>query len=64
MGGRGIATAAALILVALICISISRKIEIERRQLGRFPRERLPLVIGGAIAATIACVFVVFALLR
>jgi hypothetical protein len=64
MGGRGIATAAALIVIALICISISRKIEIERRQLGRFPRERLPLVIGGAIAAVIACAFVVIAILR
>jgi len=27
LGGRGIATAGALILIALICISISRKIE-------------------------------------
>ena len=64
MGGRGIATAAALIFIALICISISRKIETERRQLGRFPRERLPLVIGGAIAAVIACALVVVAILR
>ena len=48
MGGRGLATAGALILIALICISISRKIEAERRQLGHFPRRRLPLVIGGA----------------
>ena len=51
MGGRGIATAGALILIALVCISISRKIETERRELGHFPRGRLPLVIGGAIAA-------------
>jgi hypothetical protein len=64
MGGRGIATAAALIVIALICISISRKIETERRQLGHFPRKRLPLVIGGSIAALAACVFVVIALLR
>ena len=64
MGGRGIATAAALIFIALICISITRKIEIERRQLGKFPRKRLPLVIGGAIVALVACVFVVLALLR
>jgi hypothetical protein len=64
MGGRGIATAAALIFIALICISISRKIETERRQLGKFPRKRLPLVIGGSIVALAACVFVVFALLR
>ena len=64
MGGRGIATAGALILIALICISISRKIETERRELGRFPRKRLPLVIGGSIVAIVACVFVVFALLR
>ena len=64
MGGRGIATAAALIVIALICISISRKIETERRALGRFPRKRLPLVIGGSIVAIVACVFVVFSLLR
>ena len=54
MGGRGIATAGALILIALICISISRKIETERRELGRFPRERLPLVIGALIAEAIS----------
>ena len=64
MGGRGIATAGALILIALICISISRKIETERRQLGRFPRKRLPLVIGGSFAAIILCVIAVFAILR
>jgi uncharacterized membrane protein YidH (DUF202 family) len=64
MGGRGIATAAALIFIALICISISRKIETERRELGHFPRKRLPLVIGGSIVALVACVFVVLALLR
>jgi hypothetical protein len=64
LGGRGIATAAALIVIALICISISRKIETERRELGRFPRKRLPLVIGGSIVAIAACVFVVFSLLR
>jgi hypothetical protein len=56
MGGKGIATAGALILIALICISISRKIETERRQLGRFPRHRLPLVIGGALMALLAAV--------
>ena len=64
MGGRGIATAGALILIALICISISRKIETERRQLGRFPRKRLPLVIGGSIAAILMCIAVVLAILR
>jgi hypothetical protein len=64
LGGRGLATAGALILIALICISISRKIETERRQLGRFPRKRLPLVIGGSIAALLACLFVVLAILR
>ena len=64
MGGRGIATAGALILIALICISISRKIEAERRQLGHFPRQRLPLVIGGAITALILCVVVALAILR
>jgi hypothetical protein len=64
MGGRGIATAAALIFIALICISVSRRIETERRQLGRFPRKRLPLVIGGSIAALAACAFVMLALLR
>ena len=64
MGGRGLATAGALILIALICISISRKIEAERRQLGRFPRKRLPLVIGGSIAALLLCVMVVVAILR
>lgn len=64
LAGRGIATAGALILIALVCISISRKIEAERRQLGRFPRHRLPLVIGGSIVALLACVAVVFAILR
>ena len=64
MGGRGLATAGALILIALVCISISRKIEAERRQLGRFPRERLPLVIGGAIGALFLCVLVALAILR
>ena len=64
MGGRGIATAGALILIALICISISRKIENERRALGRFPRHRLPLVIGGSLAAIFLCVIAVFAILR
>ena len=51
MGGRGLATAGALILIALVCISISRKIEAERRELGHFPRKRLPLVIGGSLTA-------------
>ncbi|HEU4779453.1 MAG TPA: hypothetical protein VFS58_06175 [Steroidobacteraceae bacterium] len=64
MGGRGIATAGALILIALICISVSRKIEAERRELGRFPRERLPLVIGGAIGALVLCALVVIAIFR
>ena len=64
MGGRGIATAGALILIALICISISRKIEAERRQLGHFPRGRLPLVIGGSIGALFLCILVVLAILR
>jgi hypothetical protein len=64
MGGRGLATAGALILIALICISIGRKIEAERRQLGHFPRKRLPLVIGGAIAALLLCVMVVLSILR
>ena len=63
-GGRGIATAGALILIALICISISRKIETERRQLGYFPRKRLPLVIGGALGALALCALVVVAILR
>ena len=64
MGGRGLATAGALILIALICISISRKIETERRELGRFPRHRLPLVIGGALGALFLCALVVVAILR
>jgi len=64
VGGRGIATAAALIVIALICISISRKIETERRQLGHFPRKRLPLVIGGSIVALVACVVVILSILR
>ena len=64
MGGRGIATAGALILIALICISISRKIEAERRQLGRFPRHRLPLVIGGSIGALLLCILVALAILH
>ena len=64
MGGRGIATAGALILIALVCISISRKIESERRELGRFPRKRLPLVIGGSIGALLLCAIVAVAILR
>jgi hypothetical protein len=64
LGGRGIATAGALILIALICISISRKIESERRELGHFPRHRLPLVIGGSIGALMLCALVVLAILR
>jgi len=64
LAGRGIATAGALILIALVCISISRKIETERRQLGRFPRHRLPLVIGGSLTALILCVVVALAILR
>jgi len=64
LGGRGIATAGALILIALFCISISRKIEAERRQLGHFPRKRLPLVIAGSIGALILCAVVVIAILR
>lgn len=64
MGGRGIATAGALILIALVCIAISRKIEQERRQLGRFPRHRLPLVIGGALGALMLCILVAASLLR
>ena len=64
MGGRGIATAGALILIALFCIAISRKIEAERRELGHFPRKRLPLVIGGSLGALLLCVVVVIAILR
>jgi hypothetical protein len=64
VGGKGIATAGALILIALFCIAASRKIEAERRQLGRFPRQRLPLVIGGAIGALFICAVVVLAILR
>ena len=64
MGGRGIATAGALILIALVCISISRKVESERRQLGHFPRKRLPLVIGGSIGALLLCAIVVIAILK
>jgi hypothetical protein len=64
VGGRGLATAGALILIALVCISISRKIEAERRQLGRFPRNRLPLVIGGSIGALFLCILLAMAILR
>jgi len=64
LGGRGIATAGALILIALFCIAISRKIEAERRELGHFPRKRLPLVIGGALGALLLCGIVVLAILR
>jgi hypothetical protein len=64
LGGRGIATAGALILIALVCISISRKIESERRELGRFPQHRLPLVIGGAIGALLLCALVIAVILR
>jgi hypothetical protein len=64
VGGKGIATAGALILIALVCISISRKIETERRQLGHFPKQRLPLVVGGAVVALILCIVVAVAILR
>ena len=64
LAGRGIATAGALILIALVCISISRKIETERRQLGHFPRHRLPLVIFGSLGAILLCITVALALLR
>jgi hypothetical protein len=64
VGGKGIATAGALILIALVCISISRKIETERRQLGHFPKQRLPLVGGGAVVALILCIVVAVAILR
>ena len=64
MGGRGLATAGALILIALACVVVSRKIENERRQLGRFPRQRLRLVIGGAIGALALCILVALAILR
>jgi hypothetical protein len=64
VGGKGIATAGALILIALVCISISRKIENERRESGRFPRHRLPLVVGGAVVALILCIVVAVAILR
>ena len=64
LAGRGIATAGALILIALVCISISRKIEAERRELGRFPRKRLPLVIGGSFIAIVLCIVVAVAILR
>jgi len=64
LGGKGLATAGALILIALVCISISRKIEAERRQLGRFPRNRLPLVIAGSLGALLLCAIVVLAILR
>jgi hypothetical protein len=64
LGGRGLATAGALILIALLCISISRKIEAERRELGHFPRHRLPLLIGGSIGVLLLCALVVIAILR
>jgi len=64
LAGRGIATAGALILIALVCISISRKMEAERRQLGRFPRKRLPLVVGGSLIAIVLCIVVAVAILR
>ena len=64
MGGKGLATAGALILIALVCISISRKIETERRELGTFPRHRIRLVVTGSLIALGLCVAVVFALLR
>lgn len=64
MGARGMATAGVLILIALVCVSISRKIESERRELGHFPRGRLPLVIGGSIGALLLCAVVVIAILK
>jgi hypothetical protein len=64
VGGKGIATAGALILIALFCIAVSRKIEAERRELGHFPRRRLPLVIGGSLGALLLCVVVALAILK
>lgn len=64
MGGRGLATAGALILIALVCIAISRKIEAERRELGHFPRHRLPLVIGGSLLALALCALLIVIVLR
>ena len=64
MGGRGLVLAGALILIALVCLSISRKIETERRALGHFPRNRTRLVVVGSLTALAACVIVVYAILR
>jgi hypothetical protein len=64
LGGRGLATAGALILIALVCLSISRKIDTERRELGAFPKNRLRLIVSGTVIALAACVFVLYAFLR
>jgi uncharacterized membrane protein YidH (DUF202 family) len=64
MGGRGIATAGALILLALACVAISRKLDTERRQLGRFPRRRLPLVIAVASTGLVLVLVLLAVLLR
>jgi hypothetical protein len=63
MGGRGFATAAALILIALVCIAVARRIEQERRALGRFPPHRKRLAIVGAVTAALLAIGVAAAIL-
>jgi hypothetical protein len=63
MGGRGFATAAALILIALACIAIAKRIEQERRELGRFPPHRKRLALVGAITALLLAIGVAYAIL-
>jgi hypothetical protein len=63
MGGRGFATAAALILIALVCIAVARKIEAERRELGKFPPHRKRLAFLGAITALLLAIGIAAAIL-
>ena len=61
---RGLATAAILIMIALVCISVVRRVEAERRELGRFPAHRKRLALFGALGAVALAIIVAFALLR
>jgi len=61
---RGLATAAILILIALVCVGVMRRIEAERRRIGRFPEHRKRLALFGALGAIALAAIVAVALLR
>ncbi|HPF25591.1 MAG TPA: hypothetical protein P5528_04505 [Steroidobacteraceae bacterium] len=61
---RGLATAAILIMIALVCVGVVRRLEAERRQLGRLPAHRKRLALFGALGALALAAIVAFALLR